>query len=100
YLIFHNPSSAIAGADSPDANVHGYAWSDTIGWISMNCNEGSSSASSDCGASMYGVNVDPQTGQFSGHAWSDNVGWISFNSADVSGCPYGTCTGTIDLGNE
>lgn len=71
-------------------NVSGYAWSDTIGYISFN-------STSDGSTSSYGVNVDPATGNFSGQAWSSSpdttktppqggVGWISFDRA-VTGNP-------------
>ncbi len=59
--------------------LHGYAWSSTIGWISLNCAEGGLTGFSD-----YKIAVNPATGTFSGYAWSPNVGWISFNSADVA----------------
>ncbi len=52
-------------------NVSGWAWSDTVGWISFNCTDTNS-----CGTSSYGVRVDEITGVFSGYAWSDNIGWI------------------------
>ena len=65
-------------------NAHGYAWSSTVGWISLNCAEGSSSGGSVCATSNYFVAIT--AGTFSGYAWSENVGWISFNSADVSSC--------------
>ena len=72
--------------------VHGYAWSSTIGWVSLNCAEGSSTGGSVCATSNYGVVLNAGTGAyasadiFSGYAWSSNVGWISFNSADASTC--------------
>lgn len=68
-------------------NMSGWAWSDTIGWISFNSlNDGS--------AYDYGVNVaggdpdseEPLTGDMSGYAWSDNIGWISFNCAIGGEC--------------
>jgi hypothetical protein len=63
-------------------NVSGWAWSETIGWISFNCtNTGT------CGISNYGVSVDSATGDFSGYAWSENIGWISFNRADTGNPP-------------
>lgn len=73
-------------------NVSGYAWSDTIGYISFN-------STSDGSATSYGVNVDPATGNFSGQAWSSapdttktppqgGIGWISFDRA-VTGNPPG-----------
>jgi hypothetical protein len=62
--------------------ISGYAWSDTIGWISFN-------------GGSYGLSVD-ESGTISGYAWSDNIGWISANAADLVGCPSGTCTANMD----
>jgi len=85
-------SSVKAGASD---NVHGWAWSDNIGWISFNCEEGGPSQSNICTTSNYGVTIDSLTGEFSGYAWSDNIGWISFNEADLIGCPSGTCKAEV-----
>lgn len=68
-------------------NVSGYAWSETIGWISMN--------STNDGGSDYGVTV-AYDGAISGYAWSEHVGWISFNAADLAGCPSGPCVAEMD----
>lgn len=70
-------SKVEAGTANP---VSGYAWSETIGWISFSCANDSS-----CAASPYGVTVDSSTGDFSGHAWSETIGWINF--APTSGYP-------------
>ncbi|MFC1721222.1 hypothetical protein ACFLY0_01540 [Patescibacteria group bacterium] len=60
-------------------NVSGFAWSDTVGWISFNNFSDNSSID-------YGVNIDVNgTGDFSGYAWSDNIGWIDF--APTAGYP-------------
>lgn len=70
--------------------ITGYLWSDTIGWIDLNC------ANSDsCSSSNFGLSA-ASDGTISGYAWSDNVGWISANSSDVSGCPTTPCTPQID----
>lgn len=66
-------------------NLSGYAWSSTIGWVSMNCTTAGS-----CAATNYGVKADTN-GLMSGYAWSSNAGWISFNSADLAGCPTAPC---------
>jgi hypothetical protein len=71
-------------------NVSGYAWSSNIGWISFNCTNDAS-----CASSNYGVNVDA-TGNLSGYAWSSNIGWVSFNASEVSGCPSGPCAPVMD----
>ncbi len=74
---------------APSDNLSGYAWSDNIGWISMNCTD------ENCGSTNYGVRVAPD-GTLSGYAWSDNIGWISFNAADVNGCLEAPCTPTLN----
>jgi hypothetical protein len=78
-------STKTEAASSVDA-LHGYAWSSTIGWISLNCDEGGSTGGSVCATSNYGVSFpDPMgTRAFDGYAWSSNVGWISFKAADVT----------------
>ena len=60
-------------------NVDGWMWSDTIGWISLNCtNHG-------CGSGVnYGLTLNPSTGRLSGFGWSSNIGWVSFNAIHTS----------------
>lgn len=79
-------------------NVHGFAWSSNIGWISMNslnC-DSDEDGLADLGAPTgcptpgtlvpnYGVNINLSTGDFSGSAWSSNIGWIDFGP--TSGYP-------------
>ncbi|MFA5996998.1 MAG: hypothetical protein WC791_00755 [Candidatus Paceibacterota bacterium] len=94
-------------------NISGWAWSDTIGWISLNstgCDKDNDGLidSGACGGngSMvtrdYGLSVDTTTkgaggtGNFSGEAWSPSIGWISFDSIDNGACPSGTCQAQID----
>lgn len=57
--------------------LQGYAWSDTIGWISLS-------------GSNYGLTIDTG-GTVSGYAWSDNIGWISANQSELTGCPSNPC---------
>lgn len=59
-----------------DDNVSGWAWSETVGWISFNCTDREV-----CPTSDYGVNIDSATGNFSGYGWSENIGWINFAPA-------------------
>ena len=92
-LIFFSTfiSFNIYYADSSTSdNLSGYAWTDTIGWISLNCTDLVS-----CASSAYGVRVD-NAGKISGYAWSENIGWISFNDSDVTGCPSIPCTPHLD----
>lgn len=60
--------------------LSGWAWNDETGWISFNCSDTSS-----CATSNYGVTIDSQ-GFFHGWAWSENIGWISFNCEDIPIC--------------
>lgn len=81
-------------------NVSGWGWSDTVGWISLNC----TTTPTGCGVD-YGVHVDTTpnsntlipSGNMSGYAWSPNIGWISFNSSDTSTCPSSPCAARVDL---
>ena len=89
--------SAYAGAGQ---NVSGFAWSQTVGWISFNCLDSSGASSpqqNTCGAPYpspadYGVSVDPVTGNFSGFAWSSSIGYINFNpTPDGVACSASPC---------
>lgn len=64
-------NSAQAGAGE---NVSGWAWSETIGWLSFNNTTGGGSVS-------YGAHIDSATGNMSGYAWAEHIGWIKFNPA-------------------
>ena len=69
----------------------GYMWSDTVGWISLSCQNNAS-----CATSSYGLEVDPN-GVVSGYAWSENIGWVSAEPGDIVGCPSGSnCTPSIN----
>jgi hypothetical protein len=81
FFIFAPFYAANAAASD---NVSGYAWTDTIGWISFNCTNDST-----CGASSYGVKEDA-SGLLTGYAWSDNIGWIKFGG--LSSFPSGSGT--------
>lgn len=78
--------AAFAGTND---NVTGWAWSGSIGWISMNCTNDAS-----CGTSNYGVTITESPGfsdrgDLKGWAWSETVGWICFGI---------TCSGTTPEG--
>jgi hypothetical protein len=66
--------------------LSGWAWSDTIGWISFcgNSSGGSTLSGSTwvCPSSpTYQATVNSE-GQFFGWVWNDVVGWISFNCSN------------------
>lgn len=69
--LMATPMAAEAARD-----FSGYAWSETVGWISLS-------------GPGYGLVADETTGLLSGYAWSENVGWVSANQSDLTGCPLG-----------
>lgn len=79
----HTDGTCPSGDASGD--LTGYAWNDTLGWVSFNCDQSSHGDSNNCATSDYGVSIDA-SGNFSGYAWSDLGGWISFNCANNGTC--------------
>ena len=65
-------------------DLTGYAWSENIGWISMNCKTGGATGNDICDTSNYKVSVN-SGGMITGYAWSSNIGWIKFGG--LSGFP-------------
>lgn len=65
-----------------DNALWGYAYGGSIGWISLNCNNGSSCTY------VYKVANDGQ-GRLSGYAWGENIGWVDFGSTDFSNRTWG-----------
>ena len=80
----------VAQSQGVTTQITGYAWSDTIGWISLNC----STDTNGCATPAGNWGLSASNGTITGYAWSDNVGWIS---ATATGCPSGTCTPTITI---
>ncbi|MDP3244908.1 MAG: MopE-related protein [bacterium] len=84
-FLFSRSSSPAAAQFNQDqyGNAHGFAWSDTIGRVSFNCNndfDGDGvveTGESQCAISSYGVNINSDQ-SLSGFAWSDSVGWVCF----------------------
>ena len=82
----------ILPADAATTALNGYVWSDTIGWISMNCtNTGT------CGTLPYAVTIDTSTKLLSGYAWSDNIGWVQFGG--LASFPSGPNGNALISGN-
>lgn len=69
--------------------ITGYAWSETIGWISFSCTTGGPTGNNICGTNSYGVTIDT-SGNLAGYAWSDSLGWIKFGG--LSSFPSGSGT--------
>src|SRR3989338_7728119 len=59
----------------------GWAWSDTIGWISLS-------------GTGYGL-TEQSNGDITGFAWSDNIGWIKFGGFPADSFPSGP--GTLQI---
>lgn len=74
-LVYKDLSHPSVTRASAGASLTGWAWSDTIGWISFSGSNANSS---------WSVTEDVN-GDLAGYAWSDNAGWIKF----ATGCPVG-----------
>lgn len=73
----HNIDGTCSGVSSAQlGQLSGFAWNDTIGWISFCGGLGTSVCP---GSISYDVSIDTTTGDYSGYAWNDLAGWISFN---------------------
>lgn len=69
-------------ANDGSGTLSGWAFNDSIGWISFNCSNTGS-----CASYNYSVTIDGN-GVFNGWAWNDVIGWISFNcvNSGTNGC--------------
>jgi hypothetical protein len=83
-LFFAHNAHAQTGIPAAGVELTGYAWSDTIGWISMNCRTGGATSNDICASSSYRVTL-ATGGALTGYAWSDNIGWVKFDG--LSGFP-------------
>jgi len=87
YIIFLPDIGAIATPRIVDSNTFmGYGISQDVGYISLNCANTNSCATSD-----YKVTVN-ERGHLSGYAYGENIGYINFNPI-IDGVEYGV---TID----
>lgn len=80
----HNTDGTCPNGDASGV-LSGYAWNDTIGWISFNCDQSTHGGTNQCTTSNYKVEINSD-GDFTGYAWNDIAGWISFNCANNSSC--------------
>jgi len=86
--------------------LSGYAWSDTIGWISFsNCTDPSTSTG--CTGIPYQVTYDDSNNpaDLDGYAWSSNVGWIHFvgtfpSNASLPDLPPGSTNAATAQGSK
>ncbi|MHB8651703.1 MAG: hypothetical protein ACYC8S_01035 [Minisyncoccota bacterium] len=95
---YYGVPMASAATSATSAELKGFAWSGTIGWISFNC----ATDPGGCSGHDYKVSVDTTNrstggqGTLRGFAWSPNIGWVSFNSEDIVNCPEGSCNAQIN----
>jgi hypothetical protein len=81
----HNTDGSCSDADATGW-LSGYAWNDTLGWVSFSCQNTDPGCGTPGSPGYWGVTVDAQSGTFAGYAWSDIGGWMSFNCANNSSC--------------
>ncbi len=80
-MLAASPGKALSQqANTP---ILGYAWSETIGWVDLNC--ANNAVPNQCATSNFGLSIDA-SGNISGYAWSDNIGWVSANTGDTAVC--------------
>jgi hypothetical protein len=86
-----NENATTCPADCPGSGtaINGWGWSETIGWISLNCNDAGT-----CGTRNYALRKNTSS-KIVGYAWSENVGWISANPSDLTGCPSAPCEASV-----
>jgi len=103
--------SDTSSVDTDVSPIRGWAWANAgslegnalgVGWISLSSDNDTDSSH------PYGVFVSNKPGgRLSGYAWSGircppsrsgscGYGWLSFNTSDLSGCPLGSCTASLD----
>lgn len=94
FILFVSLVSAQATGVPQGLELNGYAWSENIGWISLNCLTGGTGQSNICSISNYKVSVS-SNGTLNGYAWSPNIGWIRFNFNSISEPQYPSGRGTV-----
>src|SRR6185436_12668444 len=58
-----------AHSQSDGTPILGYAWSDTVGWLDLNCQNSNVCTTDDFGFTLF------SDGTIGGYAWSENIGW-------------------------
>ena len=110
FLFMLGLSFVTGSAVAQASGLSGWAWSSSIGWVSLSSTNPELAGVTPPG-SAYGVDMNLQNvnsmypptnliGTLSGYGWSPNIGWVSFDPADITStnCPAGSsCTPTINL---
>src|SRR3989338_5402814 len=69
--------------------IIGWAWSETIGWVSLTCDHTSDGTAAPyntntCTTVDYSLTLNTNN-TITGYAWSSNIGWVQFGG--LSGFP-------------
>ncbi|MBU0624830.1 hypothetical protein KKF05_00640 [Patescibacteria group bacterium] len=80
------PRTAQAGLAE---NVSGWAWSGSVGWISLNCTNNDTCDSVDYGVTLVDIEELEGWADLFGWAWSETVGWICFGQTCGGVTPEG-----------
>ena len=75
-IFFDFTLPTLPEAEAALNELHGWAWSSNIGWISVNCADPGAGG---CAGTNYKVSYDDASGDLSGYAWSSNIGFIRFD---------------------
>jgi hypothetical protein len=78
------------GVQVADDGLTGWMWGESLGWVSLSCQNTAS-----CGTTDYVVTNDG-AGSLGGYAWAENAGWISFSCETTSSCATASYGVTID----
>ena len=90
FVPVFRPNPVSAASATLNSNVRGWAWADTIGWISL------SDQNTGSGVGTYGVNLDFSSGELTGFGLSEKAGWICFGSS----CSVSECGGSVPASNR
>lgn len=80
--IYFNTTGEYA-VEVTNTRLEGFAWGDTVGWVSLHCSNTDGGCTGDNGS--WGVENDG-AGNLSGFAWGENTGWISFSCENNDSC--------------
>ncbi len=93
-MLFLLPQSSQAQA-IPMTELNGYAWSETVGWMSLNCKTGGPTGNDICASRNYRVTINSNR-LLDGYAWSEHIGWVKFGGLNVSNAPSGSGTSKVN----
>jgi hypothetical protein len=81
--------SPVSAQASSAENISGWAWSGSIGWVSMNCTNTDGCDQADYGLTLVDVEAPIGWADLLGWAWAETVGWICFGRTCAGITPEG-----------